>query len=310
MGARGRRWALFGVLVLAAVASGLFMKPVFLAPVAGDDRLWYPELAALESWSIADDVDHVPQWWELRTHSGRVNVMSILERRTAARMVVETSVNTGTPTYVVHGVLKLLLAALAVLTLAALLRSVRCRRPDGGLVRLPSRTVVLCTLVGGVLFALGSQPAFHEVNGRNGWVTYPTHTFGAVVSILGVTALVLWLTRLYADGRYRIPIVLVLVLLAVLTNLRYELVFPAAPLSLIALLLLPVTSTERAAEGRRAKWVTGISFIGVFVTILVVLRVYLHQLCEAERCYLGVTPSCRQGSRARSGRTSRRASRA
>lgn len=295
MGARGRWWSLFGILVLAAVASALFMKPVLLAPVAGDDRLWYPELAALESWSIADDVGHVPQWWELRTHSGRVNVVSIIERRTAARMVVETSVSTGTPTYVVHGALKLLLAALALLTLPALLRTVRCRRPDGGLVRLSGLTVVLCTLVGGVLFALGSQPAFHEVNGRNGWVNYPTHTFGAIVSILGVTALVLWLTRLYADGRHRVPIVLVLVLLAVLTNLRYELVFPAAPLALIALVLVPVTSAERAAEGRRAKWVTGISFIGVFVTILVVLRVYLHQLCEAERCYLGVTPQLSSG---------------
>lgn len=295
MDARGRWWSLFGILALAAAASVLFMKPVLLAPVAGDDRLWYPELGALESWSVMDDVSQLPRWWELRTHSGRVNVMSILERRTAGRVVVETSVDTGTPTYVVHGVLKLLLAALAVLTLTVLLRSVRCRRADGALVRLPGRTVVLCTLVGGVLFALGSQPAFHEVNGRNGWVTYPTHTYGAVVSILGVTALVLWVTRLYAEGRHRLPIVLGLVLLAVLTNLRYELVFPAAPVALIALLLFPVTSTDQAAEGRRAKWVIGISFVGVFVTMLVVLRVYLHQLCESQSCYLGVTPQLSSG---------------
>lgn len=290
MGARGRGWSLFGILALAAVASVLFMKPVLLAPVAGDDRVWYPELAALESWSIADDLGQVPQWWEQRSHSGRVNVMSVLERRTAGRLVIETSVDTGTPTYVVHGVLKLLLAALAVLTLPALLKSLRYRRRDGGLVRLPGRIVVQGTVVGGVLFALGSQPPFHEVSGRNGWVNYPTHTFGAVVSILGVTALVLWLTRLYADGRYRVPIVLVLVFLAVLTNLRYELVFPAAPLSLIALILVPVTPAERAAEGRRAKWVTGTSFVGVFMAILVALRLYLRELCQDESCYLGVTP--------------------
>ena len=159
--------------------------------------------------------------------------------------------------------------------------------------------------MGGVLFALGSQPPFHEVNGRNGWVNYPTHTYGAVVSILGVTALVLWLTRLYAEGRFRVPIVLVLVVLAVLTNLRYELVFPAGPLSLVALLLVPVTPTERAAEGRRAKWVTGISFVGVFMVVLVALRGYVRRVCGPTRRVLpGPRSACRGTSRVRSGRTS------
>lgn len=292
VGVRKRGWLLVGALVLGAVVSVLFMKPVFLAPVAGDDRVWYPEMGALESWSVPSELGQLPQWWELRTHKGRANVMTDLERRSAGRLVVETSIETGTPTYVVNGALKLLLAGLAVLTLAGLLKSVRCRRRDGALVRLSGRTVVLCTLAGGVLFALGSQPPFHEVNGRNGWVNYPTHTYGAVISILGVTALVLWLTRLYAEGRFRIPIVLGLAFLAVLTNLRYELVFPAAPLSFIALLLVPVTSRLSAAEGRRAKWVTGISFVGVFMATLVVLRVYVRRLCEgdANGCYPGVTP--------------------
>ena len=137
-----RGWLLVGALMLGAVASVLFMKPVLLAPVAGDDRVWYPEVAALESWSVVDELGQVPQWWEQRTHRGRANVLSVLERRAAGRMVVETSVDTGTPTYLVNGVLKLLLAALAVLTLAALLKSLRCRRRDGGLVRLAGRTVV------------------------------------------------------------------------------------------------------------------------------------------------------------------------
>jgi hypothetical protein len=288
VGLRGRRWVLVGAVVLGAVASALFMKSVLLAPVAGDDREWYPEMSSLESWNVADALGQMPHWWDSRTNKGRANVLTDLERRTAGRMVVETSVDTGTPTYVVNGVLKLLLAASAVLTLAALLKSLRCRRRDGALVRLAGRTVVLCTLVGGVLFALGSQPPFHQVNGRNGWVTYPTHTYGAVLSILGVTALVLWLTRLYAEGRFRILIVLVLAVLAVLTNFRYELVFPAGPLALIALLLVPVTPTQRAAEGRRAKWVTGISYVGVFAMTMVVLRLYLRHLCAGRDCYLGV----------------------
>ena len=290
MGVRGRGWLLLGALMVGAAASALFMKPVFLAPVAGDDREWYPLVGAVESWSVADELGRMPEWWQERTQTGRVNVITDLERRTAGRMVIETSVDTGTPPYVANGVLKLLLAASAVLTSAALLKSQRCRRRDGALVRLSARTIVLGTLVSGVLFALGSQPPFHGTNGRNGWVNYPTHTYGAVASILGVTALVLWFTRLYAEGRFRIPIVLVLLSLAVLTNLRYELVFPAAPLSLIALILVPLASADRAAEGRRAKWVTGTSFVGVFMAVLVVVRVYLRELCDAGGCYAAATP--------------------
>jgi hypothetical protein len=289
MGERARGWWLLGALALAAVASALFMKSVFVAPVAGDDRMWYPRMAALDSWSVGDALGELPGWWESRTEDGRVNILTPLERRTAGRLVVDMSVGTGTPTYVVNGVLKMLLALAAALSLPALLKSLRRRRTDGELVRLSGRTIVLCSLVGGVLFAIGSQPPFHQVNGRNGWVNYPTHTYGAVVSILGVTALVLWLTRLYAEGRYRFPIVLVLVLLAVATTLRYELVFPAAPLSLIALLLTPVAPTRLAAAGRRAKWMTGVSYVGVFMTFLVAQRVYLWQVCK-DGCYSGVEP--------------------
>lgn len=286
----GRGWLLVGALVLGAVASVLFMKPVLLAPVAGDDRKWFPEVAVLQSWNVADEVGQLPQWWDQRIDRGRANVLTDLERRSAGRLVIETSVHTGTPTYVVLGVLKLLIAAAAVLTFAALLKTVRWRRHDGALVRLSGRTILLCTLLGGVVFALGSQPAFHEVNGRNGWVNYPTHTYGAVVSILGVTALVLWLTRVYAEGRYRLPIVLGLVALAVLTNFRYELVFTAAPLTLIALLLVPLTPADRAAEGRRAKWITGLAYVGTFTTLLVALRVYVRRVCEVDGCYTGTTP--------------------
>ena len=121
---RERRWILFGALVVGAVASVLFMKPVLLAPVAGDDRVWYPEIAALESWSVADELGQMPHRWEQRTRRGRVNVMTDLERRTAARVVVETSVGTGTPTYVVNGILKLLLAAVAALPVVLSVMSV------------------------------------------------------------------------------------------------------------------------------------------------------------------------------------------
>ena len=61
VGVRKRGWLLVGALVLGAVVSVLFMKPVFLAPVAGDDRVWYPEMGALESWSVPSELGQLPQ---------------------------------------------------------------------------------------------------------------------------------------------------------------------------------------------------------------------------------------------------------
>jgi hypothetical protein len=273
---------LLGALVIGALAALVFMRPTLVAPVAGDDRNLYPSMGAYDdSWTPLSDLARVPEWWEVRSEKGRVNLVTVFERRTAARAIVETSVVTSTPTYLVNGAVKLLLTLASVFTLTALIRSLRWRRGDGALVRLSGGTVLLCTLAGGVL----------GHNGRNAWVNYPTHTYGAVVSIFGVVALVLWLTRLYAEGRHRVPIIVTLVLLALVTNFRYELVFSAVPLAVIALLLVPVTPGDRVAEGRRAKWVTGLAYAGVFLPVLVVLRWYLRGICESGSCYKGVTIS-------------------
>jgi hypothetical protein len=286
-----RTWLLTGAIVIGALASVLFMKPTLIAPVGGDDRVLYPSMGAYDSWTPLNDLATLPDRWQSRTHNGRVNLVSEFERRTAARAVVETSAASGVTAQVVQGALKLLLTLMVVLTMTALVRSLRWRRRDGALVRVSGPTVLLCTLAGGVLFAVGSQPRYAALSGRNAWVSYPVHTYGAVVSIFGVVALLLWLTRLYAEGRYRIPIVILLVLLALLTNFRYELVFTAVPLALIALLVVPVASGDRAAEGRRAKWVTGLAYVGVFLPVFVALRWYLRGQCESGNCYNGVTLS-------------------
>ncbi len=221
-GMRGRRrtWLLLGSVVIGALSSLVFMRPTLVAPVAGDDRTLYPTMGAVDSWTPLSDLPSLPEWWDVRTHSGRVNLVTVFERRTAARAIVETSVVTDTPMYLLLGALKLLLTAASVLTLTALVKSLRWRRRDGALVRLSGGTVLLCTLAGGVLFAVGSQPQFLANNGRNAWVNYPTSTYGAVVSIFGVVALMLWLTRLYAEGRHRVAIIVTLVLLAIVTNFR------------------------------------------------------------------------------------------
>ena len=171
---RLRTWLLGGSLVLGAVASVVYMRPTLVAPIAGDDRANFPWIAAYDdSWSPLSDLEDLPELWKQRAHKGRVTVVAALERRTVARGVMATAIRTDTPTARVLGALKLLLTIASVLTLAALVKSLRWRRRDGALIRASRRTVILCTLAGGVLFALGSQSQFLRPNGRNGWVSYP-----------------------------------------------------------------------------------------------------------------------------------------
>jgi len=278
------------VVVLAVLAAGAFMAPTLAAPVTGDDRILYPRMGAEESWTPFGAVADLPHWWEVRTSRGRANVLTDIERRSVARAVIEVSVRAGVPTYLVQGALRLLLAALAVLCMAALVRSLRWRRRDGTLARASGPTVLLSTVAGTVLFALGSQPQLLRPNGRNGWVSYPANTYGAVVAIFGVTALVLWLARRYAEGRHRLVTVLGLVLLGALTAFRYELGLVAVPLVVVALVVVPVTQADRAAAGRRARWVVGVAYAGVCLPLLAVLRWYLRGQCQQTACYDGVTP--------------------
>jgi hypothetical protein len=283
-----RTWLLCGSIIIGALASFVFMRPTLVAPISGDDRANFPAIAS-ESWSLLNDIQDLPELWEQRSQLGRATVLTRLERRVATRLVLDGAVRTDTQAPLVLGALKLLLTVASVLTLMALVKSLRWRRSDGGLLRASRRMVTLCTLGGGVLFAVGSQSQFLRPNGRNGWVSYPDLSYGSVVSIFGVVALVLWLTRLYAERRYRPVVIGVLVLLAIITNFRYELTFVAVPLSVIALCLVPLTPRDRATDGRRAKWITGLAFAGVFLVIFVCLRVYLRSQCAAGGCYEGVT---------------------
>ena len=285
-----RARVLIGVLVTSVVV-GVLLLPVLTAPVTGDDRWVYPTMGSYPSWTLLDDLRSIPEWWERRVSLGRVNVLTLLERRAAARGVIETAMALQIPLAHALGLLKGLLVGVAVLTMAAFVRTLRWRDGDGALVRASGRSVVLATLGGALLFAAGAQAQAPSLSGRNGWLNYPTSTYGAVVSILGVAALVLWMTRLVAEQRHRLAALGSLVLLGIVTNFRYELVFAAVPLAMIALLLFPVTDREHAEQGRRAKWLAAAAYAGSFTLLLVPLRLLLRASCAEGDCYEGVRPS-------------------
>ena len=116
-------------------------------------------------------------------------------------------------------------------------------------------------------------------------------TWTAAFSIFGVVALTLWLARLAAvRGRVvAVPAALLLTVIGVVSNYRYELTFPALPLTLLALALLPVSDLEHRAAGRRAKWLLGSAYGVGFGAVLVANRMLVSDVCDGGGCYSGVS---------------------
>ncbi|MGH8835601.1 MAG: hypothetical protein ACRDWG_11510 [Actinomycetes bacterium] len=282
-----RRMARRIAVGLAIACAVLVLLPVLAAPITADDRYWYLWTTAISDGSLPRLLgwswDRLP--W--RIDAGRMNVLTEVERRATGLGITELSVGTSTPIPVYLGLVKLALLGGGIATVVAFVRSLRWRAAGGTLVRASRRTLVLVTVGGVLTVAIGVQAQVQE---RNGWTAYPVSTYGAVISIFGTIALLLWLTRLVASGSRRITIaaVGVLVLLGVSTNFRYELVFPAVPVAAIALAIIPVTARADRAAGRRAKLITGAAYFGSFIPLFIAIRLYLAHVCSQGNCYTGV----------------------
>lgn len=287
------RLVVIAVVVLALVT----MFPVLAGPVTGDDRYWYPWMG-VESWTPLTEIQRLPEVIERRVGWGRVNFLTESERRIVARAGIEASVLTSTPVSVFNALLKVSLTVVALACAVAMVRSLRWRGRSGELVRASRRTLFLIWTAGTLGVAAIARPHALATSGGNGWGSYPTSTYGAVVSIFGVVALALWFSRLIAE-RGRATTVMALVVMALIgvaTNFRYELAFPAVPLVAVALVLVPVTSRAHRQRGRRAKLLVAAAYFGGFAPIFVVTRLLLRQHCQVNECYAGVQPSLGTGA--------------
>jgi len=268
-----------------------------LSPVTGDD-LYFPLYAASDT-IVSDSTTRspvrdggiaaLPEEWHDKVAQGRVNVLTPVERTISGRAMVEAAVATGRPVHQVLGVFKLGYAALSLFAVYALLRAIRWRRRDSGsLVQIESGSRAVAMVAGGLAFAAGAPP---QHTGVNGWLSYPVSTWTAAFSIFGVVALTLWLARLAVDrGRVvAVPAALLLTTIGVVSNFRYELTFPALPLTLLALVLLPVSDLEHRAAGRRAKWLLGSAYGVGFFAVFGATRMMLRDVCDGGACYEGVS---------------------
>ncbi|MEQ7129293.1 hypothetical protein ABN034_32840 [Actinopolymorpha sp. B11F2] len=277
-------------IAVVIVSSVIFLYPVIAGPITGDDRYWYLWMGSSTDWSLLREVQTTWNDLTVRQDYGRLNVLTGFERRVAAKAVVETALATATPIVVYVALLKAMLLAGGVLSVLAMVRSLRWRDAEGRLVRVGRRNLLLIGLAGTLAVAVIAQAHSPNASGWNGWTAYPISTYGAVVSILGSVALVLWLTRLVAERTWRMALVAVpvLALLGAATNFRYELVFPAIPIVAVALVIVPVTDGAHRSAGRKAKLVTGLAYFGSFVPVFAGIRLYLADVCARTQCYNGI----------------------
>jgi hypothetical protein len=283
------RWVAMALVTLLTLG---FLFPVLAGPVSGDDRYWYPWMGSQGSWSPVSEIQRMPTSLEARMDYGRVNFLTESERRTVAKAGIELSVATRTPVTVYNALLKLLLCLAGFACVLAMVRSLRWRDAAGGLARVSRRSLTLVAAAGALAVAVVARPHTTPGSTLNAWNSYPWSTYGAVASIFGVVALALWLSRRVADGGRRALVVatVAMALIGVATNFRYELAFPAVPLTVVALLVVPVTERAREREGRRAKLLVGAAYVGAFVPVFVTMRLILRQICEQNSCYEGVKP--------------------
>ena len=184
-----RRLPLVASVVGAVIVGLVLLRPVLLSPVYGDDVYYALYAADDPDRSIVTDIADVPELWRIRLSDGRVNVLTIVERRSTGRAMVEAAVATGRPVHQIQGVFKIGYAALSLFAVYALLRAIRWRRRDSGsLVQMEGRTRGVAMVAGGLAFAAGAQA---QNTGVNGWLSYPVSTWTAAFSIFGVVALTL-----------------------------------------------------------------------------------------------------------------------
>jgi hypothetical protein len=264
----------------------ILLWPVLFAPVTADDRYWYLEvpdqtqLSYLEAVQLS--INEIPRWLD----TGRVAPLAFLARRILLLSTFKFSVATSTPLFVSQGLAKVLLLASGIASCLAFVRSLRWRSSDARLIRIGARQL---TMIGVALIALTAVGAQAHSQFRNGWISYPALTYGAVTVVFGSGALVAWSARRVAEHRRgAIPIgITAMVVLSVALNVSYELYYVAVPLGLAALLVFPYSGRRGDPAARRARVLIGGTLTLGFITVFLWLRQIIAARCALAECYVG-----------------------
>lgn len=282
------RRVLIGIIAGAVVVGVLVMLwPAVAAPLNADQRYMYLNASGRVQGNWLDIVG-IP-WSEIdyRARQGRVTPIGYIIQWFFYSFIAEFAVATGTPIVVLHGLQKILLFAVMVACVAFFAKSLRGRDRNGGLVGLSSSTIWIVVAATAVLGAAGMQA---HLQFRNGWLTYPVLTYGAVIFGFGVPALALWLTRRMGErptGWRTTVVVVAMLVTGIFLNVSYELYYAAFPATIVALLVQPSPRGSARKPARLAALTAGTVLTASFITCFLAIRRWTAGKC-ADDCYAGV----------------------
>jgi hypothetical protein len=285
--ARPTRLSILPWVVFVALSLLIFL-PTISAPLEADDRYWYLNVsgAAFDSyWDIfTESVAEVPE----TIRDGRVAPLAFTARRTLGRLTTQVAVAATIPIAVVHGVAKLLLLVASILSVFGFLRTLRWRTGDDSVKPLRPETIRRVMVLFIALLVVGSQT---HAPFRNGWVSFPVLTYGAVIVVFGTLAASLWAARrLSLESGWKLLIIAIgIALLGAGLNLTYELYYVVVPLVPLSLLVVPLV--ENRQSERRARMIVSAIYLASFGVVFAWLRVLITRACSAGNCYAGVEPA-------------------
>lgn len=285
-----RSWILTGALLAVSTGSLLLLWPVLFSPVAADDRYWFVENPVRTDLSMIEAVRYsfreTPTWLNL----GRIAPLAFLARRVMLLATFKFSVATSTPIYVSQGLGKLFLLCLGLAACLAFVKSLRWRTESGVLVGMARRQILLIGVAMVPLVAAGSQA---HTQFRNGWISYPVLTYGALTVVFSAAALVAWCTRRVAERRRGAVVVAVIsmALLGIALTTSYELYYVAFPLSIAVLFIFPYSPEKGDLDARRARIIVGGTLTLVFMSFLLGIRRLIAEACATGDCYVGTNVS-------------------
>lgn len=282
--ARPARLSILSWVVFVALSISMFL-PTMSAPLEADDRYWYLNVsgAAFDSyWDIfTESVAEVPE----TIQEGRVAPLAFMARRALGRLTTQIAIAATLPIAVVHGVAKLGLLLASILSVFWFIKVLRWRS-DGSATPLRPETVKRVMVFFIALLVVGSQT---HAPFRNGWVSYPVLTYGAVMVVFGTLAAVLWAARRLAIGKPNALLLAVgIAILGAGLNLTYELYYVVVPLVPLSLYLIPLADEPNRES--KARMTASITYLVSFGVVFAWLRVLISQACSTGDCYAGVEP--------------------
>jgi hypothetical protein len=216
-------------MVLGAGIIGLLL-PWVLAPVMGDERYHYVAAPVRMDDNLLNVLRYAYYDIERRLAQGRISPIGVLAQQVGYLLGMQFAFSTGTPIFVVNGIIKLLLLLAVVASFALFLTQLR-RRDGEPVDRGIRRTAVLVFAVLLVLGVSTSSPV------RNGWTAYIVLCIGGIVLMFLVGAASLWALRVWAGTNLwgRLGLVAALFLLGAVIMLSYELHWAAVPFAVVLL---------------------------------------------------------------------------